>query len=211
MADISQIMMQIAVLAPPVLLAVTVHEVAHGYVADKLGDPTARLAGRLTLNPIKHLDLIGTAVFFLTQMIGWAKPVPVNPYNLQNPKKDLIWVSLAGPISNLCLALIFAVAFRTLAGVRPESRLMMMAFKPFIYMIQAGVFVNVGLAVFNVIPIPPLDGSKVLAGILPQKQAIAYARISRYGFLILLALIVTGVLGYVVFPVIRFIITLLIG
>jgi Zn-dependent protease len=209
--NISQTMMQIAVLAPPVLLAVTIHEVAHGYVADKLGDPTARLAGRLTLNPIKHLDLIGTAVFFLTQMIGWAKPVPVNPYNLQNPKKDLIWVSLAGPISNLCLALIFAVAFRTLAGVRPESRLMMMAFEPFIYMIQAGVFVNVGLAVFNVIPIPPLDGSKVLAGILPQKQAMAYARIGRYGFLILLALIVTGVLGYVVFPVIRFIITLLIG
>ena len=95
MADISQTMMQIAVLAPPILLAVTIHEVAHGYVADKLGDPTARLAGRLTLNPIKHLDLVGTAVFFLTQMIGWAKPVPVNPYNLHNPKKDLIWVSLA--------------------------------------------------------------------------------------------------------------------
>ena len=115
--DFTDIIRQIVLLAFPVLIAVTFHELAHGYVADRLGDPTARLAGRLTINPLKHLDPIGTLVFIVTRMIGWAKPVPVNPYNLRNPKKDMIWVSLAGPAANLIIAFIAAVVFRILLNL----------------------------------------------------------------------------------------------
>jgi len=212
MTDISQIVMQISVLAPPILMAVTFHEVAHGYVADRLGDDTARLAGRLTLNPLKHLDLVGTLVFFLTRMIGWAKPVPVNPYNLRNPRKDMIWVALAGPFTNLALAVILAMVHHSMADMtlRPHG-VMHAVFEPLFLMVRAGVFINVGLAVFNIIPVPPLDGSRILSGILPAKQAMAYAKVGRYGFFILLALIFTGIIDRVVYPVIIFIIGLLIG
>ena len=182
--DFTDIIRQIVLLAFPVLTAVTFHELAHGYVADRLGDPTARLAGRLTINPLKHLDPVGTLVFIVTRMIGWAKPVPVNPYNLRNPKKDMIWVSLAGPAANLIIAFIAAVVFRLLLNlpVSPFSDLGQKILAPLILIARITVTINIGLGVFNLIPVPPLDGSKILMGLLPHRQAAAYSRIEPYGF-----------------------------
>ncbi len=198
---------RLVVLAPVVLLAVTVHEVAHGWVADRLGDKTARLHGRLTANPLKHLDPVGTVVFFLTQMIGWAKPVPVNPYNFQNPKKDMVWVALAGPVSNLIVAVFCAILYHLLVtgsgfcGVG-LSRPLAFVTEPLLLMTYVGVRINIGLAIFNIIPVPPLDGSKILAGILPDKLADGYARMGRFGFLLLLLLVFTGIIDRFIFPVI---------
>ncbi|MBI4688508.1 MAG: site-2 protease family protein, partial [Nitrospirae bacterium] len=181
MPDIANIIREISLLAVPLLIAVTFHEVAHGYVADKLGDPTARLSGRLTINPLKHLDPVGTMVFIFTRMIGWAKPVPVNPYNLKNPRRDMMWVSLAGPGANFIIATISALLYKTLLvfSVLPEE-----IYLPLILMLRYCVVLNIGLAVFNLIPVPPLDGSKILMGLLSPRQAIAYSRIEPYGFLI---------------------------
>ncbi|MDY6851717.1 MAG: site-2 protease family protein, partial [Thermodesulfobacteriota bacterium] len=140
----NELLATISILALPVLLAVTMHEVAHGWVADKLGDDTARQAGRLTLNPLKHLDLIGTLVFFITRMVGWAKPVPINPMNFRYPRQDMIWVAAAGPAANLCLAVLFALLFRLLASM--VNLLPMFFLQPLAHIAQAGVIINVGLA-----------------------------------------------------------------
>lgn len=198
---------RLVILAPVVLLAVTVHEVAHGWVADRLGDKTARRHGRLTANPLKHLDLVGTVVFFLTQMIGWAKPVPVNPHNFQKPRRDLVWVALAGPLSNLILAVLCAIVYHLLAasfslGGLDLSRPFDFVVEPLFLMSYVAVRINIGLAIFNIIPVPPLDGSKILAGILPATLADAYARMERFGFLILLLLLFTGIIDQLIFPVI---------
>ncbi|MDD5223675.1 MAG: site-2 protease family protein [bacterium] len=201
-----QVIQDIALMLVPMLFAVSFHEAAHGYVADRLGDPTARLAGRLTLNPFKHLDLVGTIVFVVTRMIGWAKPVPVNPFNLRDPKRDMMWVSLAGPGSNLVLAIISAMLLRLLAWYDPSLPLQTQFPKfassssfflvPLFLMIQISVVMNIALAVFNCLPIPPLDGSKILMGLLPLDKAQAFARIEPYGFIILLGLIIfPGLLG----------------
>ncbi|RMG68397.1 MAG: site-2 protease family protein [Nitrospirae bacterium] len=198
-------------MAAPLLAAVTFHELAHGYVAYRLGDPTAKLAGRLTLNPIKHLDLMGTLVFIITRMIGWAKPVPVNPYNLRNPKRDMIWVSLAGPVTNLLLAVLSALLYRLIIVLPVQNPFFIKnVLVPMALMLKLSVVLNIGLAVFNAIPIPPLDGSKILMGILPPKQALAYSRIEPYGFFIILALIFLRVVDYVIFPLIIFLKNLLI-
>ena len=175
MLNFTDIIQQIVLLAFPVLIAVTFHELAHGYVADRLGDPTARLTGRLTINPLKHLDPVGTLVFIITRMIGWAKPVPVNPYNLRNPKKDMIWVSLAGPAANLIIAFIASVVFRILLNlpVSPFSDMGQKILAPLILIARITVTINIGLGVFNLIPVPPLDGSKILMGLLPYRQAAA--------------------------------------
>ncbi len=191
----------LSLLAVPILLAVTVHEVAHGWVADKLGDPTARLAGRLTLNPFKHLDPIGTLVFVITRMVGWAKPVPVNPYNLRNPQRDMIWVAAAGPAANILLASGFALIYHIFNNwldfsVGPVTT-------PVVAVAQLGVYINLGLATFNILPIPPLDGSNILMGILPRNLAIQYERITPYGFIILLILIFTNLVSTVLFPIIN--------
>lgn len=199
----------ISILALPVLLAVTMHEVAHGWVADKLGDDTARQAGRLTLNPIKHLDIVGTLVFFITRMVGWAKPVPVNPMNFRRPRQDMMWVAAAGPAANLCLAVLFALLFRLLAAM--VNLVPLFFLQPFILIAQAGVIINVGLAVFNALPIPPLDGSSIAAGLLPLDMALRYERLKPYGFIILLILIFTGVVDKIVFPIIRFLAQFLLG
>ncbi len=212
MFDINKIAQDIAILTPPILLAVTVHELAHGYVAYRFGDPTAKNAGRLTMNPIKHLDLVGTLVFFLTRTIGWAKPVPVNPMYFKNPRKDMIWVSLAGPASNIILAIISAMVLRMTLG--PLSMWQSSAsylLKPLLYMAYISIQINIGLAVFNLIPIPPLDGSKVLMGLLPRDLAIKYEAMEQYGFILILVLVFTGATGAIIIPVIDFLNRILIG
>lgn len=189
-------------------MAVTFHEVAHGMVAYRLGDPTAKNAGRLTLNPLAHLDLVGTLVFIITRMIGWAKPVPVNPLYFKNPRKGMLWVALAGPATNLLLAVLSAFFLKWLFTMTfpVESQWWL---EPVSRMAKTSVVLNVGLAVFNIIPIPPLDGGRIMVGILPEKQAVSYSRLEPYGFLLLLLLIFSGAVEYVVFPVIVAIVSLL--
>ena len=198
----SELLNDLFFLAVPILMAVTVHEVAHGWAAYKLGDDTAKMLGRLSLNPIKHLDLVGTLAFIVTKTVGWAKPVPVNPYNLRRPKQDMIWVSAAGPAANMILAGLFGLCWHMLGvlqGFVPQPGITMLAM-----VIQYGVIINLGLAIFNLLPIPPLDGSGILAGLLPPEMARSYEQIRPYGFIILLVLIFTGAVDKIIVPVIQF-------
>ena len=207
-ANFASYAQQIVLGAIPILFSITVHEVSHGYVAYLLGDDTAKRMGRLTLNPIKHLDPIGLLVFIVTRIIGWAKPVPVNPYNLRNPKKDMIWVAMAGPGSNVVLAFVFAALFRFMLYLDPLL-LKYVAFffrystipplvgfykitAPFTIMLSLGVIINIALCLFNLIPILPLDGGRILFGILPEKLARSYARIEPWGFFIVILLVLVG-------------------
>lgn len=193
----------IVLLTPPMLVAVTFHEIAHGLVAYWRGDTTAKDAGRLTLNPLSHLDLVGTLVFVFTRMIGWAKPVPVNPLNMKNPRWDMVLVSAAGPMANFLIALIFAICYKIIL-IAPVSSatLVSKVFVPLAMMLKIGVTINIGLAVFNLLPVPPLDGSKILMGILPHRQALAYSRIEPYGFFILMGLILLRITDFVIYPII---------
>ncbi len=174
--------------APPILFAITVHEFAHGWVANKLGDPTAKYAGRLTLNPLSHLDPIGTLMLFIVHL-GWAKPVPVNPLNFKDPRKDMMWVSLAGPGSNILCALGCGIIIRflspLLAGADPKTSLLGI----FFYMVAFGLVINVVLAIFNLLPIPPLDGSKILMGILPPEYEYQIVQLERFGPFLLIFLV----------------------
>ncbi len=181
-------------LIPPILAALTVHEYAHGWAAYKLGDPTAKIAGRLTFNPLAHMDFLGTLMLFLFYF-GWAKPVPVNPYNLRNPKSDMIWVSLAGPGANIALAAIVGVT------IKPLVSLGLIDFLGVIYhILTLAVFINLMLAIFNLIPIPPLDGSKVVAGLLPYRYMRWWGYIEMSGPFILIGLILAGrLLGISIF------------
>ncbi len=212
MIDIAETIQKIAILTPPILMAVTVHEMAHGWVAYRLGDPTAKAMGRLTLNPLKHLDLWGTLAFFITQAIGWAKPVPVNPAYFKNPKVDMIWVSLAGPAANILLAIVSAAILRQ--TIWPLSLWLQSSgyiLRPLLYMAYVSIQINLGLAVFNLIPIPPLDGSKIFMGLLPRNFAIQYSRLEPYGFLLILALIFTGAIHRIIVPLIFSLNHILIG
>lgn len=210
--EFSQTMQEIALLVVPVLMAVTFHEAAHGYVANWLGDPTARLAGRLTLNPLSHLDVIGTLAFLLTRMIGWAKPVPVDPRYFKDPVKGMMLVALAGPGMNFALAIVFSLAVRAIEylgrGV-VEGTLAFSILQPLVYMCAAGVTVNLALGVFNLLPVPPLDGSNVLAAFLPPRIAMRYQDFGRWGFLLLIVLAVAGVLGKLILPPVSFLSRLL--
>lgn len=202
----TELLTKIILLAPPILLALTLHEYAHGYVAYRFGDPTAKAAGRLTLNPISHLDPIGTIAFFLIN-IGWAKPVPVNGAYFKNPKKDMLWVALAGPVTNLILAIISAIAAKVviqIALVLPPSLLAEAIIVPFFEMVKASIWINLVLCIFNFLPIPPLDGSRILMGILPDAMAQTYASFEKYGFVVILILAFTGVLSKMIFPLIQF-------
>jgi Zn-dependent protease len=197
MGQMNEILSQIVLLIVPVLFSITVHEVSHGYAAYLFGDPTAKMAGRLTLNPIKHIDPIGMLVLFVTRMIGWAKPVPVDPRHFKRPRQDMVWVSLAGPASNLVLAALTAAVLKLVGPSLATTYLY-----PLVIMGQLMVMINVGLAVFNLIPIHPLDGSHIMEGLLPPKMAFEYSKLQPYGFIILLVLIFTRVVDFVIAPII---------
>jgi Zn-dependent protease len=203
---------QIALWALPVLIAIVFHEVAHGWVANRLGDPTAARMGRLTLNPIAHVDLFGTVLLPLLLIIanspflfGYAKPVPVNFYNLRKPKRDMVWVALAGPVTNLMLALAsivflrFALPVFAVAGQGGPSTVVDF-FAPVALMARNAVLINVALAVFNALPLPPLDGGRVLVGLLPEPHSSAVARVEPFGFLILVVLLMTRTLDKIIGP-----------
>jgi len=185
------ILLKISIMLVPALLAVTLHEVAHGFIADRLGDPTARLLGRLTLNPIKHLDPIGT-IALLVFGFGWARPVPVNPNNLRNARNGMIWVSIAGPAANLMLALFSALLLRGVvhvAAMLPEASQLLPFIKPVGLMAAFGLYINVILCLFNLLPIPPLDGGRVLMGVLPERQSQLLRRLEPFGMLLIVFLI----------------------
>lgn len=183
----------------PVIFAITVHEVAHGWVAKKKGDNTAFMLGRLTLNPIKHIDILGTIIIPGLLLIsgtgfifGWAKPVPVDSRNFKNPKKDMALVAIAGPVSNLLMAIGWALLIRLAVIIESEFVTL-----PLIYTGIAGISINLILALINLIPIPPLDGSRVLSAFLPNRLAWRYNQLERYGFLILMILLWTNGLSYI--------------
>jgi len=198
---------KIAVSILPILFAITVHEVAHGYVANKFGDPTAKMLGRLTLNPIKHIDPIGTIVVPGILLIlggfifGWAKPVPVTWQNLKHPRRDMALVALAGPFSNLLMAVFWAGLLHIIININPQLTSFGVGIA---LMCQIGVTINLILMVLNILPCPPLDGSRVLASFLPPRIAYQYNRIEPYGFFILLLLLVTGILGKILEPMVDF-------
>jgi Zn-dependent protease len=187
---------------PVLLMALTLHEYAHGYVAYRLGDPTAKQEGRLTFNPLKHLDPIGTLVFLFVSF-GWAKPVPVNPAYFHNPRQGMLWVALAGPMTNFALAFISAILYRLLFMVAPALSGLpgfSFFFAPISQMVQFSIIINLVLCVLNLLPIPPLDGSRIVSGLLPENLARTYDSFERYGFIILLVLLMTGGLGAIITP-----------
>ena len=210
--DEFSLVQKIIIWAIPVIFAITAHEVAHGWVAMKLGDRTAQMLGRLTLNPIKHIDPVGTILIPLVLLMmggfifGWAKPVPVTYQNLRNPKTDMAWVALAGPLSNLVMAVIWAMVTKLGFGLYQSGVAMG---EPMLYMGVAGVLINTMLMMLNLLPLPPLDGGRILVSVLPGPLAWKVSRIEPYGFFILVGLLYLGVISMVLMPMISSLISLL--
>ena len=194
---------------PVLLFALTAHEFAHGYVAFRLGDPTAKAAGRLTMNPLKHLDPMGTIAIFLIKF-GWARPVPVNPNYFRNPRQDMLVVALAGPMTNLIIAIASGLLFKVLIAIAPmlpSTETVVTTFSFMINCLAYSVILNLILCVFNFLPIPPLDGSRILMGVLPEKLAIQYSQYEKYGFILLLILVFTGSFGKIISPINQFVLS----
>jgi len=220
--DKLNVVQKIIIMAPPLVFAIVLHEVAHGWVANKLGDHTARDRGRLTLNPVSHVDLFGTIIMpillYLSThgrfVFGYAKPVPINPYNFKDPKKGMAFSSLAGPGINLIMAIVFSFFLRVILpiveGFVPRSEWEAVGL-PLILMLGYGVLINVGLALLNLIPVPPLDGSRIVYWLLPDTMASAYYRLERYGMLIVLALFAFNILGYLIWPIMQPALDILLG
>jgi len=203
------VIQKIVIYALPVIFAITVHEAAHGYAARHFGDMTAFNAGRITLNPLKHIDLFGTIILpALTVMLGgilfgWAKPVPVDFRRLRHPKKDMLWVAAAGPASNFVMAIFWALVMKFSVNA-PEAFALPMAL-----MGKAGITINVVLMVLNLLPLPPLDGGRIAVSLLPMNLARPFAQIERYGFIILIILLFSGVLGRILEPLINLVYALI--
>lgn len=199
------IIQKICIWILPILFAITLHEVAHGWVALLFGDRTAKLSGRLTINPLKHIDLVGTVIVPLTMLIisnfifGWAKPVPVDARNLKNPRYNMVLVALAGPMANFLMAFFWAGIAKIGLILKPYFGI------PMVLMGEAGIMINVVLGVLNCLPIPPLDGARALYNLLPGRMAWQFYRIEPFGFFILIALMLTNVLFYIIWPPIQFI------
>ena len=202
--QIDQLIQTISIAAIPILFAITLHEAAHGYVARHFGDMTAYLQGRISLNPIRHIDPIGTIALPLLTLalggilFGWAKPVPVNFSALRNPKQDMLWVALAGPASNLFMALGWAIFYK-LAWLNPDSYFA----EPLLQMASIGIKINVVLMVLNLLPLPPLDGGRVAVSLLPHRQAFQLAKLEPYGLFILIFMAITPVLAWVLSPLVN--------
>ncbi|VAW55136.1 FIG004556: membrane metalloprotease [hydrothermal vent metagenome] len=205
MSSIPDIAYTIAVWAAPILFAITLHEAAHGWVANKLGDPTAKKLGRITINPIKHIDPVGTIVvpLFLATVspfvMGWAKPVPVQPQYFKSPMLDMALVAVAGPASNFIMACIWAMFIQLSVMTLDQSQVLTFLVK----MGENGIIINIVLMVLNLLPIPPLDGGRVLAGLLPPKLALPYMQLERFGMVIILLLLVSGILGKILWPMVQ--------
>lgn len=212
--DFTDIIRQVAISALPVLIAITFHELSHGYVAYRLGDATAKMMGRLTINPLAHIDLFGTIIMPVLLLVftngqfvfGYAKPVPINPMNFKNPRKGMALSAAAGPITNILLAiaslLILKFAVSPLLGIMPEG-VAVKILGPIAMMLRASIIMNAVLAAFNLIPIPPLDGGRVVAGLLPYKHAISFDKIEPFGMIIVIVLIATGLAKYFVIPLVN--------
>ena len=198
----------IILLIPPILLALTFHEYMHGWTAYKMGDPTAKMAGRLTMNPIAHLDPIGTLMLFLVHF-GWARPVPVDPRYFRNPKRDMLIVAAAGPLANMLIALLSGLLARLFQGGY-FSFLPLSVLQPLYTMVVLSLQINLALAIFNLLPIPPLDGSKILMGLVPPRYEAQINWLERYGSFILMAVIIVGmvtnfsILGAFINPFVNF-------
>lgn len=205
------IVQTIAVSAIPIIFAITVHEAAHGYAAKYFGDLTAEKLGRITLNPIKHIDPIGTILLpAITLMLGgilfgWAKPVPVNFANLRNPKKDMLWVAAAGPASNFLMAIFWVLVLKYSTSAPEDAAFFLFE------MGKVGIMINLVLMVLNLLPLPPLDGGRIAVSLLPMDLAVKLSRVEQYGFIILIALLFTGILGKIIWPFIVFFRQLILG
>lgn len=218
--ETASILRQLALSALPVLVAITFHELSHGFVANRLGDPTAKMLGRLTLNPFAHIDLFGTIILPFMLLIftngqfvfGYAKPVPVNPMNFKDPSKGMAITAAAGPLTNLLIAFLSIMLLRffilPLSGVFPGA-IASKTLVPIALMLEASITINIVLAAFNLMPIPPLDGGRVVVGLLPQRQAVSFSKLEPFGFIIVIILIATGIASYFIVPLVNLFMSIL--